>query len=322
MLGWLSAEAARASRRKRWRPAACSARRRAHHFHRDRPVQPRVEGAVRPRPCRRCRCAHRRGSARKSSVSSGEWVRSAREHYTSTGRRLLPEVLGDFEQETRRSGESPESRSQLLVAPPPHLVDPNRRSGGCHTWQLNSATVRCAPTSARGAQSVQRRTSETDSSFCNIPSRVLENSNNLRRRTLCSQGGMERTGAEIEALTERIIGCAIEVHRTLGPGLLESVYRECLIIELTTCQLRVESERRVPLEYKGHRIRGDLKLDLLVEDCVVAELKSVERLHPVHVAQVITYLKLTGCPAGLLINFNSTAIRAGLRRVDHPGAVR
>jgi GxxExxY protein len=129
---------------------------------------------------------------------------------------------------------------------------------------------------------------------------------------------MERTAAEIEALTEKVIGSAIEVHRTLGPGLLESVYRECLVIELTARQLRVESERRVPIDYKGHRINGELKLDLLVDDCVVVELKSVERVHPVHVAQLLTYLKLTGSPAGLLMNFNLTTLRAGLRRVDHP----
>jgi GxxExxY protein len=123
---------------------------------------------------------------------------------------------------------------------------------------------------------------------------------------------------EVEALTEKIIGCAIEVHRTLGPGLLESVYRECMIIEIQARQLRIESERQVPLEYKGQRIRGTLKMDLLVEDCVVVELKAVDRLHPVHLAQVITYLKLTGLPAGLLMNFHSTALRAGLRRLHHP----
>jgi GxxExxY protein len=129
---------------------------------------------------------------------------------------------------------------------------------------------------------------------------------------------MDRTPLEIEALTEKVIGSAIEVHRTLGPGLLESVYRECLVIELTARQLNVERERRVPIEYKSHPISGELKLDLLADDCVVVELKSVERLHPVHVAQLITYLKLTGSPAGLLMNFNLTTLRAGLRRVDHP----
>ncbi len=124
--------------------------------------------------------------------------------------------------------------------------------------------------------------------------------------------------ADVEALTEKVIGCAIEVHRTLGPGLLESVYRECMIIEVRGEHLCVESERHVPLEYKGQRIKGQLKLDLLVEGCVVVELKAVDNLHPVHLAQVITYLKLTGYPAGLLMNFNSTTLRAGLKRLDHP----
>jgi GxxExxY protein len=124
--------------------------------------------------------------------------------------------------------------------------------------------------------------------------------------------------AQLDALTEKVIGCAIEVHRTLGPGLLESVYRECMIIEMLGQQLSVQSERHVPLEYKGQRIKGQLKLDLLVEGCVVVELKSVDHLHPIHLAQVITYLKLTGYPAGLLMNFNATTLRTGLKRLDHP----
>jgi GxxExxY protein len=124
--------------------------------------------------------------------------------------------------------------------------------------------------------------------------------------------------ADIDALTEKIIGCAIEVHRTLGPGLLESVYRECLIVELERRELRVESEKHVSLEYKGKRITSRLKLDLLVEGTVVVELKAVDRSHPAHHAQVITYLKLTGCPAGLLLNFNATTLKAGLKRLDHP----
>lgn len=119
-------------------------------------------------------------------------------------------------------------------------------------------------------------------------------------------------------LTEKVIGCAIEVHRTLGPGWLEGVYRECLIVELTASQLCGQSEGRIPLEYKGQPIRGELRLDLLIEGCVVVELKAVDVLHPIHLAQVITYLKLTGCPAGLLMNFNTTSLRAGLRRLDHP----
>ena len=123
---------------------------------------------------------------------------------------------------------------------------------------------------------------------------------------------------DFEPLTKRIIACAIEVHKTLGPGLLESVYQECMVVELKSANLDVESDRRVALEYKGKRIRAELKLDLLVGGCVVVELKAVERIHPVYLAQVITYLKLTGCPAGLLMNFNNASLRSGLRRLDHP----
>ena len=91
-----------------------------------------------------------------------------------------------------------------------------------------------------------------------------------------------------------------------------------MIIEMRRAGLRVDSERHVPIDYKGQPISSGLKLDLLVEGCVVVELKAVEHLHPVNLAQVITYLKLTGFPAGLLMNFNATTLRAGLRRLDHP----
>jgi GxxExxY protein len=129
---------------------------------------------------------------------------------------------------------------------------------------------------------------------------------------------MTDTTAEVEELTKHVIGCAIEVHRLLGPGLLESVYRDCLIIEIRRAGLRVESERTLHFEYRGQRIGGGLRLDLLVNNCLVVELKAVERLHPVNLAQVITQLKLSGFPAGLLINFNATTLVAGLRRLYHP----
>lgn len=115
-----------------------------------------------------------------------------------------------------------------------------------------------------------------------------------------------------------MIGCAIEVHRILGAGLLESVYTECLHRELRVQRLFAERERRVPVIYKGERLGEMFKIDLLVEKCVVVEVKAVEKLAPVHEAQVITYLKLSGCPAGLLMNFNSVLLRNGLRRLDHP----
>ena len=123
---------------------------------------------------------------------------------------------------------------------------------------------------------------------------------------------------EINELTKRVIGAAIAVHTALGPGLLESVYRDCLVIELTGLGLEVKVEERVPIVYRGQRVRGDLRIDLLVDARVIVEIKVVERLHPVYQAQLITYLKLTGCPAGLLMNFNATTLEAGLKRVDHP----
>lgn len=123
---------------------------------------------------------------------------------------------------------------------------------------------------------------------------------------------------DIEALTNKIIGCAIEVHKELGPGLLESVYQECMLVELRITGIEVKSDHRIALKYKRRPIRGHLTLDLLVGGCIVVELKAVEHLHPVYLAQVITYLKLTGLPAGLLMNFNSVSLRSGLRRLDHP----
>ena len=142
----------------------------------------------------------------------------------------------------------------------------------------------------------------------------------MKEKTIGSCGATAYVVAatDIEPLTKRIIGCAIEVHRALGPGLLESVYRECILIELGSELLHVEPNRHVTLKYRGRRINSELTLDSLVENSIVIELKAVERVHPVHLAQVITYLKLTGCPAGLLMNFNTTSLRAGLRRLYHP----
>jgi GxxExxY protein len=118
---------------------------------------------------------------------------------------------------------------------------------------------------------------------------------------------------ELNKLTERIIGCAIEVHRQLGPGLLESVYEAAMPIELELAGLAYERQKIVPVVYKGHLI-GEHRLDLLVEDAVVVELKSVERFDPLFQAQVMSYLKLTGKPVGLLINFNSRLLKEGIHR--------
>jgi len=121
---------------------------------------------------------------------------------------------------------------------------------------------------------------------------------------------------EFDPISGRVIGCAIEVHRTLGPGLIESVYRRCLEYELRLAGLAFESERLVEVSYKGQRIDGpSLRLDLVVEDALIVELKVVEKLMPVHEAQLLTYMKLTGCKVGLLINFDSRSIKAGLKRL-------
>ena len=103
--------------------------------------------------------------------------------------------------------------------------------------------------------------------------------------------------AALDVLSARIIGCAIAVHRVLGPGLLESIYRDCLSIELKFQGLAIVREHAVPIYYRGERARDDLTIDIVVDDVFVVEVKAVERLHPVHQAQVISYLKLTGCPA-------------------------
>ena len=116
----------------------------------------------------------------------------------------------------------------------------------------------------------------------------------------CFHGDSRRRYAiDIDELTRKIIACAIEVHRILGPGLLESVYRECLLIELRLAGLRVDVEKGVAIEHKGHRMLMPSRSTS--EGCVVLELKAVERLHPVFQAQALTYLKLTGCPAGLIL---------------------
>ena len=117
-----------------------------------------------------------------------------------------------------------------------------------------------------------------------------------------------------DPLTDKIIGCAIEVHKNLGPGLLESVYKECLHYELLNNGLFVERQKGIPLIYKDKKLDSNLVLDLLVEKSVIVELKSVECLNPIHEAQLISYLKLSGIHTGLLINFNVKYLIDGVKR--------
>jgi GxxExxY protein len=121
---------------------------------------------------------------------------------------------------------------------------------------------------------------------------------------------------EPNELSSKIIGAAITVHRELGPGLLESVYHSCLLIELRSLALSVQSEIPVPIEYRGQTITKEgFVMDLLVENTIIVELKSLEELHPVHEKQLLTYLRLAKKPLGLLINFNVPTLKDGIRRV-------
>jgi GxxExxY protein len=125
-------------------------------------------------------------------------------------------------------------------------------------------------------------------------------------------------GARLNQLTEMIIGAAIDVHRQTGPGLLESVYEECLCYELSQLGLAFQRQVHLPVSYKGIKLDCGFKMDLLVEDAVVLELKTVDQLLPVHSAQLLTYLKLSGKKVGLLINFNEPILTKGLKRlVNH-----
>ena len=119
----------------------------------------------------------------------------------------------------------------------------------------------------------------------------------------------------VNALTEKIIGAAIEVHRELGPGLLESAYEQCLCHELSLRGLKFVTQVELPVRYKGLQLDCGYKMDVVVEDTVILELKTVEKIHPIHQAQLLTYLKLHVRSIGLLINFHVSLLRNGIKRV-------
>ncbi len=116
-------------------------------------------------------------------------------------------------------------------------------------------------------------------------------------------------------LVEFIIGSAVEVHKELGPGLLENIYEKAMVIELLDRGFKVEQQVAIPVYYKGHKLDQELRLDLLVENLVIVELKAVDKLAPVHNAQLLTYLRLKKLWLGLLINFNEPMVTKGIRRV-------
>jgi GxxExxY protein len=122
------------------------------------------------------------------------------------------------------------------------------------------------------------------------------------------------TKEEYNRLSEIIIGSAIEVHRVLGPGLLESAYQACLEYELRERGLQIARQQELPVIYKGVRIDCGYRLDIVVEDLIIVELKAVERFEPIHEAQLLSHMKLSDCCLGLLLNFNVTVLKDGIRR--------
>lgn len=118
-----------------------------------------------------------------------------------------------------------------------------------------------------------------------------------------------------EEITQQIIGAAIEVHRALGPGLLESTYEACLAFELAKRGLQLEEQRAIPVIYHNVKLDCGYRIDLLVNKKIIVEIKAVETILPIHEAQLLTYLKLSGCRVGLLLNFNVKVLREGLKRL-------
>ena len=124
----------------------------------------------------------------------------------------------------------------------------------------------------------------------------------------------EDTKMEFDELSRSVIGCAIEVHRNLGPGLLESTYRQCLACELSHAGILFQMEVPLPVRYKDILLDCGYRIDLLVRGELIVEIKSVEALLPVHQAQILTYMRLANVPIGLLINFNVTRLQTGIKR--------
>jgi len=119
-----------------------------------------------------------------------------------------------------------------------------------------------------------------------------------------------------DLLTKNVIGCAIEVHKNLGPGLLESTYESCLVYELQQTGLSIKSQIKLPIKYKNTTIDAGYRLDILIPEQLIIEIKTVEKLLPIHTAQLITYLKLSGIKTGLLINFNQVKLIEGIKRIS------
>jgi len=120
---------------------------------------------------------------------------------------------------------------------------------------------------------------------------------------------------EFDELSSKLIGCAIEVHKQLGPGLLESSYERCLSYELLCAGIQHETQKELPIDYKGTRLECDYRVDLFVDNKLIVELKAVDKLLPIHEAQILTYMKLANVKTGLLLNFNVVRFKDGIKRL-------
>jgi GxxExxY protein len=124
----------------------------------------------------------------------------------------------------------------------------------------------------------------------------------------------ERTEGERDPLTRKVIGCAIEVHKNLGPGLLESTYEQCLAFELNSAGLKFKLQSPIPVKYKGISLDCGYRADIIIEDILLLELKAVEHISRFHEAQILTYLKIAQIPTGLILNFNTRVLKEGIKR--------
>jgi GxxExxY protein len=140
--------------------------------------------------------------------------------------------------------------------------------------------------------------------------------------TLAPIAGMLTNPADVNDLTRRIIGAGIDMHKEVGPGLLESTYQACFVMELQSAGLSFRTQVALPVIYKGVRLETGYRIDMLVEDQIVVEIKAIEAIAPVHRAQLLTYLKLGNSPVGLLLNFNVPVLKDGLVRIINSAVAR
>ncbi len=144
--------------------------------------------------------------------------------------------------------------------------------------------------------------------------RALRGEKNVHHEVHEETRRKEKDDMEFDELSSRVIGCAIEVHKTLGPGLLESTYQECLAYELKVNNISFELEKELPIMYKNIKIPCGYRLDAIIEGKLILELKSVSTILPIHEAQILTYMKLSNVSIGLLINFNVKKLKEGIKR--------